>query len=195
LDEYNYAMGTKADLNRQHIIDTADNLFYRQGFDHTSFSDIADAAGIARGNFYYYFKTKDDLLAAVLLSRSKGIKDMLDGWDKQMPDPRQRLNRYVQILTNSQHEIKEFGCPMGSLCTELAKLRHALQFNANDMFEIFRSWLREQFSLLGRRDDADQLALHLIARSQGIALVANTYQDAAFLEREVKELNRWIAQL
>ena len=188
-------MGSKADLNRQHIIDTADNLFYRQGFDHTSFSDIADAAGIARGNFYYYFKTKDDLLAAVLNSRAEAIKGMLSGWDEQMPDPRQRLTRYVEILTNSQHEIKEFGCPMGSLCTELAKLRHALQFNANDMFEIFRHWLVEQFSLLGRADEANQLALHLIARAQGIALVANTYQDADFLKREAMELSRWIEQL
>ena len=188
-------MGSKADLNRQHIIDTADNLFYRQGFDHTSFSDIADAAGIARGNFYYYFKTKDDLLAAVLLSRSEGIKNMLRDWDTQMPDPRQRLKRYIEILTNSQQEIKEFGCPMGSLCTELAKLRHALQFNANDMFEIFRHWLGVQFSLLGHAPEADQLALHIIARAQGISLVANTYQDADFLQREVQELTRWIEQL
>ena len=188
-------MGSKADLNRQHIIDTADHLFYRQGFEHTSFSDIADAAGIARGNFYYYFKTKDDLLGAVLVARSEGIKNMLQDWDAQMPDPRQRLKRYIQILTNSQHEIKEFGCPMGSLCTELAKLRHALQFNANDMFDIFRSWLVTQFSQLGHTQEAEHLALHLIAHSQGIAMVVNTYQDPAFLEREVQDLNRWIEQL
>ena len=188
-------MGSKAEQNRQHIIDIADDLFYRQGFDHTSFTDIADAADIARGNFYYYFKTKDDLLAAVITRRSQAIKDMLTSWNEEMPEPRQRLKRYIQILTNSQHEIQEFGCPMGSLCTELAKLRHALQFNANDMFEIFRSWLREQFTLLGHQADADQLALHLIARAQGIALVANAYQDADFLQREVADLTRWVEQL
>ncbi|MDD9913854.1 MAG: helix-turn-helix domain containing protein, partial [Rhodospirillaceae bacterium] len=37
-------------------------LFYRHGFDHTSFADIAEAVQISRGNFYYHFRTKDDIL-------------------------------------------------------------------------------------------------------------------------------------
>lgn len=187
-------MSRKAELNRQRIIETADDLFYRQGFEHTSFTDIADAAGIARGNFYYYFKTKDELLAAVIQSRSEVIKAMLKDWNEQMLDPQQRLKRYIEILARSQHKIKEYGCPLGSLCTELGKLRHALQFNANEIFEVFRVWLGEQFRLLGKQLEADQLALHLIARAQGIALVANTYQDADFLQREVAALIQWLEQ-
>ena len=44
----------------------ADRLFYRQGYEHTSFADIADAVRISRGNFYYHFKTKDEILDAVI---------------------------------------------------------------------------------------------------------------------------------
>ena len=120
---------------------------------------------------------------------------MLAGWDEQIPDPHQRLKRYIEILGKSSHEIQEFGCPMGSLCTELAKLHHAQQYNANEMFEIFRNWLREQFAMLGHQRDADQLAMHLITRAQGIALVVNAYRDADFLQREIAELNRWVEQL
>ena len=48
-------MGTKGEGNRQRIIEAADNLFYRRGYNQTSFQDISDATGIPRGNFYYYF--------------------------------------------------------------------------------------------------------------------------------------------
>ena len=33
-------------------IRAADELFYKQGFEHTSFADVAEAVGISRGNFY-----------------------------------------------------------------------------------------------------------------------------------------------
>ncbi len=51
---------------RDRIVQAADQLFYRQGFEHTSFSDIADDVQISRGNFYYHFKTKDEILDAVI---------------------------------------------------------------------------------------------------------------------------------
>lgn len=189
-------MTSKAEQTRQQIIDTADDLFYRQGFDHTSFTDIADAAGIARGNFYYHFKTKDELLSAVIEARCAGIRAMLNDWERELPQPRYRLQRFIQILIMSQPEIKEHGCPMGSLCIELVKLRHALQYAATDMFDIFRQWLCVQFKLLGYAPDkADQLALHLIARAQGIALVSSAYRDTEFMEREVVELIEWVEQI
>jgi AcrR family transcriptional regulator len=36
---------------REYIIEAADQLFYQRGYEHTSFSDIADAVQISRGNF------------------------------------------------------------------------------------------------------------------------------------------------
>ena len=42
---------------RDQIVQAADQLFYRQGYEHTSFSDIADSVKISRGNFYYHFKS------------------------------------------------------------------------------------------------------------------------------------------
>ena len=45
-------MGNKGEALRQRIIVAADELFYQQGYENTSFSDIADMIGISRGNFY-----------------------------------------------------------------------------------------------------------------------------------------------
>ena len=74
---------------RDHIVEAADRLFYRQGYEHTSFSDIADAVRISRGNFYYHFKTKDEILDAVIGARLAGTQEMLDAvGDRRESDPR-----------------------------------------------------------------------------------------------------------
>ena len=65
---------------RDQIVEAADRLFYRQGYEHTSFSDIADVVRISRGNFYYHFKTKDEILDAVIEARLADTRAMLDQW-------------------------------------------------------------------------------------------------------------------
>ena len=76
-------MGTKGDNNRTRIIEAADQLFYQRGYNQTSFSDIADITGIPRGNFYYYFKTKDEILAAVVDARVAQYQEALTDCDKR----------------------------------------------------------------------------------------------------------------
>ncbi len=81
---------------------------------------------------------------------------------------------------------------MGSLTTELAKLCHPAQAEANKLFTLFRTWLRRQFVLLGRKADADALAMHLLARSQGVATLAAAFHDETFIRQEVKQMNAWL---
>lgn len=47
------------------IIDTAWDLFYEKGFEETTINDIISTAGIAKGSFYYYFRSKDNLLSSL----------------------------------------------------------------------------------------------------------------------------------
>ena len=159
----------RVQTTREQIIAAADQLFYRQGFEQTSFADIANAVQISRGNFYYHFKIKDEILDAVLQVRLANTQKMLEQWESQGKTPADRLRSFIHILIANRAKIKRYGCPVGSLSTELAKLNHAAQDEANKLFTLFRTWLRRQFTLLGRKSDADQLAMHLLARSQGIA--------------------------
>ena len=76
---------------------------------------------------------------------------------------------------------------------ELAKLNHASQDEANKLFTLFRVWLRRQFTLLGREADADALAIHLLARSQGVAALANTFHDEKFIRQEVAQMSDWLS--
>jgi len=188
-------MGQKGDALRQRIVAAADQLFYEKGYENTSFSDIAKTVDISRGNFYFHFKCKDDILSAVLQTRQKAINTLLKQWETQCADPRQRIIHYIDILTDNRTNITKHGCPVGSLCTELIKLSHNMHDQATDILFLFRDWLTEQFLQLGQKQKAKQLAMHLMARSQGIANITNAFNDPQFLKQEVKHLKHWLDDL
>ena len=178
---------------RDHIVEAADALFYGQGYDHTSFADIADAVQISRGNFYYHFRTKDEILDAVIDARLANTRKMLEQWEAEGKQPADRIRTFIHILIANRADIKRHGCPVGTLCSELAKLNHSAKGEAGKLFTLFRTWLRKQFALLGRKADADALAMHLLARSQGVATLANAFHDEAFIRREVEQMCDWLS--
>ncbi len=182
----------KDQSTRELIISSADQLFYLQGYEHTSFSDIADDVKISRGNFYYHFKTKDDILGAVIDSRLAGTRAMLDDWETEWAEPADRIRRFIHMLVVNRGKIMRSGCPIGTLSAELTKLDHGYHERVSELFTLLRTWLRQQFVLLGRKAEADMLAMHLLSRTQGISMLANAYSDEKFIRREVKQLCEWL---
>jgi TetR/AcrR family transcriptional regulator, transcriptional repressor for nem operon len=180
---------------RELIVKTADELFYQRGFDKTSFSDISEIVGISRGNFYHHFKSKDDILTEVISLRFAKTQGMLDRWTQAEATPAGRLRRFAHMLIENRKEIQRYGCPVGTLCSELAKLDHPSQSDAGMIFGQFRDWLRTQFEQMGRVGDSDALAMHLLARSQGVAVLATAFQDEAFIRREVVAIAEWLEGL
>lgn len=56
-----------AEERRQELLDTARRLFIEKGYEKTSVNDILQAVGIAKGTFYYYFTSKEEVLEAMIL--------------------------------------------------------------------------------------------------------------------------------
>jgi AcrR family transcriptional regulator len=177
---------------RDQIVDAADRLFYENGFDHTSFADIAGAVKLSRGNFYYHFRTKDEILAAVIARRLDETAQMLEAWEKDGATPRARIAAFIDMMVMNGAKIERHGCPVGTLCTELAKLDHASRADARRLFTLFRDWLSRQFSALGRVADADVLATHLLVMSQGISTLAAAFNDGGLIRSEVAALHEWL---
>lgn len=184
-------MGSKGENNRQLIVEAADQLFYTRGYHQTSFRDISDATGIPRGNFYYYFKTKDDILNAVVESRVQVYGDILKACEQKSSDPRQRLLCFSNMLAHFEDNIVLTGCPIGTLCSELSKDEDDLQVVSRAVFVLMRNWLAKQFSALNC-SDPDAKAMDLLARMQGVTVMASAFKDHEFIHRSLKELQDWI---
>lgn len=189
------SMARKSERTRQRIVEAANRLFYHQGYHNTSFSDVVRAAGVPRGNIYYYFKTKDAILHAAIDYRLERIRSMLEGWNDQFRTPIERLQRFVALLDDTSEALVQYGCPMGSLNAELGKTDLALQEHAAQLFQVFQEWLTDQFAELGYAGRANELALRVMAIGQGISMMAHVHHDTNLLKRERQRLGRWIDQL
>lgn len=188
-------MPKKSERTRQRIIESANRLFYHQGYHNTSFTDVVEAAGVPRGNIYYYFKTKQEILHAAIDYRLERIEQMLDAWGGTYHTPVERLQRFIGILEDSNEALCNYGCPMGTLNAELGKSEPQLQAHAEKLFVVFEQWLCDQFAELGYADRAHQLALRVMAFGQGISAMAHVHKDADFLKRERRRLSDWIDRL
>lgn len=184
-----------ARTTRRQIVDAADDLFYSRGFSQTSFADIAEAVKISRGNFYYHFKTKDEILDAVISKRLEDREKLLGSWDQSAEDPAKRVECFVKIVIVNQAKIMAYGCPVGTLTAELTKLDHASKEKANEIMALFRDWLIRQFEELGHSEHASEHALHVLSWSQGVASLAQTFKDEVFVQREVEQILAWLYNL
>jgi AcrR family transcriptional regulator len=68
----------QAQRTRQGVLDTARRLFAEKGYAATSLQQIADALGVTKANVYYYFRTKDAILEALLDERVAALDAVLD---------------------------------------------------------------------------------------------------------------------
>ncbi len=179
---------------RQRLIAAASRLLHQHGVEKTTLADIAQAADVPVGNVYYYFKTKDDIIAAVIEAHVQQSRAALAAISSRHRSPKSRLKALVGEFAGQREVIALFGCPQGSLCSELDKRPGRPDFALPELMRVPIEWAQEQFRALDRRD-AHDLAVSLIASYEGSALLTNTFRDPDILAREARRLSRWIDSL
>jgi AcrR family transcriptional regulator len=179
---------------RDRLIAAASQLLHQHGVEKTTLVDIARTADVPAGNVYYYFKTKDDIVAAVVQAHVQHSKAALARIENRHRTPKSRLKAFVGELARQGELVAQYGCPHGSLCSELDKRPGSPDFALAELLRVPIEWAEEQFRALGRRD-AHDLAVSLLAAYQGSALLTNTFRDPDILAREARRLNRWIDTL
>ena len=178
---------------RDRLVAGAREVIHQQGVEKTTIADIARAADVPVGNVYYYFKTKDELVEAAIGSHMRDIHTLLASLERHRT-PSARLKALVRELTSQRELAARYGCPLGSLCSELDKRTDGLDRACAEMLALPIDWAEKQFRLIGRRDARD-LAVALMASYQGIALLTNTFRDPELMTREARRIERWIDSL
>lgn len=189
-------MPSKGDKTRDQIIAAAGRLFYERGFAASSFADLAAAAGLPKGNFYFHFKTKEALLAAVIEDRRARFADLLQGWERSFATPQDCLKRATAILLAEAADVTRYGCPMGSLIAELGKSHPEAKNHLAAMLKLQEDWAANQITRIGLDPDrAREKARDLVMGIQGAAMLANAHADRSILEAAKTRLDRDIDNL
>jgi TetR/AcrR family transcriptional regulator, transcriptional repressor for nem operon len=178
---------------RERLVAGARQVIHQQGVERTTIAEIAHAADVPAGNVYYYFKTKDELVDATIESHAQDARALLESLERHRT-PQARLKALIHALTDQRDLVAEYGCPMGSLCSELDKGAAAADHDCAQLLRLPVTWAERQFREMGRRDARD-LAVALMASYHGIALLTNAFHEPELMVREARRLDRWVDSL
>jgi AcrR family transcriptional regulator len=95
---------------KQHIIETASNLFYVNGYNATGINEIIAKSEIAKATLYHHFKSKEDICIAYLEQRHQKFLDSLKDFVGGQNKGRQQLVSIFDFLRNMYREGDFHGC-------------------------------------------------------------------------------------
>lgn len=174
----------QAQANREHIVETASELFRERGFDGVGVSDLMAAAGFTHGGFYKHFGSKADLMAeASASSLSKSLKGA------ESLDVPGFIDAYV---TREHRDGRGSGCTMAALCGDAAR-------QSDDLKATFAEGIEHTLQTLGdkypTRPDAAagegrKKMIDLLSRAVGAIILSRACPDDSALADEILEVCR-----
>ena len=174
----------QAQANREHIVETASELFRERGFDGVGVSDLMAAAGFTHGGFYKHFGSKADLMAeasACSLAKSLAGLQALD------------VPGFIDVYVTREHrDERGGGCTMAALGGDAAR-------QSDDVKARFAEGIEHTLKTLGdkypTRPDAApgegrQKMIDLLSRAVGAIILSRACPDDSALADEILEVCR-----
>ena len=172
--------------SRERIVERAADLFAERGIAGTSVDEVLAAAKAGKGQFYHYFRNRDELAAAAVGYRCAQV---VDGLTDALGD--------VSSLAGLEQALAGFiagfeqtglpGCPIGTLATEVAGRNEAARLQAAAGFDAWERLLADALERMRQRGElrADAqpavLATGLLASIEGGMVLSQARKDVASL--------------
>ena len=120
-------MAITKEERRNEIIETAGKLFEEKGYEQTQVQDIVNEIGVAKGLFYYYFKSKDEVMEELADRYADAIIDAVNKLIDKDIATFDKINRIFQIFIDSAE--KKYGIFMGILNVKNGITHERIFFN------------------------------------------------------------------
>jgi TetR/AcrR family transcriptional regulator, transcriptional repressor for nem operon len=186
-----------ARATRDAILLAATRLISVHGYNSTSLDDVLRESGVGKGNFYYHFKSKEDLGYAML---DGIVAAFLERWlepcfsDPGTP-PLAQIRCFLDKTMHAQRERNCVGgCVMGNLASELSDVHEGFRARLATVFNSWRERLSAVLAEARRRGDVTEacrpeaVAHFLVASLEGAILLSKVTKDIGVMEQCVSEL-------
>ncbi|MEM1182017.1 MAG: TetR/AcrR family transcriptional regulator [Acidobacteriota bacterium] len=179
---------------RERIVEAAARLFHEQGYQGTGISTILREAGANPGSLYHFFRTKDDLLRAVLEHYEHLLQPVVLGpVESAESDPIERIFKLLEWYRAGMVETGcRLGCPLGNLALEVSdthpEVRPGIEVNMVNWRAGIRRWLDAAGDRLPADCDRDALAFFVLTVMEGGLLQARAASDLAGFDASVRVL-------
>ena len=179
------------DRTRALLLDVATQMLGERGFGSTSVDDIAEKAGVAKGTVYYHFKSKADLVDALIIDGLTVLADDMRAVVDEPASARESIQRLVRAELAFIREHRQFAkLLVRELWQEDRAWRASLMLIREQIVTVIRKQVERGISSGELRDDLDP---HFAASSL-FALTAVTALDWVELEPE-RSLEEVAAQI
>jgi AcrR family transcriptional regulator len=179
-------MTRRGRASRERIVERAAALFAEQGIAATSVDEVLAAAGAGKGQFYHYFRGRDELAAAAVGFRCAqvvaGLEQALSGVSSLAG-----LEQALAGFVSGFEQTGMAGCPIGTLATEVADRNEAARIQAAAGFDAWEQLLSDALERMRQRGElrADAppgaLATGLLASIEGGMVLSQARKDMASL--------------
>ena len=185
---------------REAIIEAASGLIHVHGYNHTSLDDVLRESGVGKGNFYYHFKSKEELGYAIL---DQIIASFLERTlEPCFAVPDQGALAQIRCFLDRVLEAQRArncvgGCPLGNLAAELSDVHEGFRARLASVFAAWRERLTlalraEQGRGVGDACRPEAVADFLVASLEGAILLTKLTKDITVMEQCVAEMKRYL---
>ncbi|MBP1992348.1 TetR/AcrR family transcriptional regulator [Paenibacillus eucommiae] len=184
--------------NKEKIVVAAMDLFHDNGFQATGLEDILTSSGVCKSNFYYHFKSKEELGIQVIERKIRQMREkFLElSLENRELTPKQRILRFFEKMLEfcEEHGCRK-GCFFGNLAIELSDHREELRRPISRFFkeleESVHACLAEgcrsgQLKLHGMQPG--DLAMPIVSLLEGGLLLAKSHKNSTAMRVNIKLL-------
>jgi TetR/AcrR family transcriptional regulator, transcriptional repressor for nem operon len=171
------------------------------GYQNTSLDDVLRESGVGKGNFYYYFHSKEELGHAILdqIVDSFLERTLAPCFADPAGQPMSQIRCFLSTLVELQRQSNCVGgCPLGNLAAELSDVHEGFRARLAGVFSAWRDRFSEALGEARRRGDVnpvcnpETVAQFLVASLEGAILITKLTKDISVMEQCVDELTRYL---
>ena len=178
----------KGEESRQRLIECAAELFWKNGYSATGISEILKQTGLPKGSFYFYFKSKDDLAAAVTEYYQKILLEQFQS-SSQGNDWESFIEEIFDYLFGRATEQTFAGCPYAVMGMETALSKPAVASVFMEGLKKFEQIFQEVLLYSGLSPDhAKILSQRMLSIYQGYLLLGRISNNTFFLKNARKNM-------
>ncbi len=173
----------KQKVSSKYVLKQSLKVFRSKGYNHTSMVDIAEACGLKKGSLYHYYKSKEELMKAVIEHMHEYFtrEAFVHAYDEQL-GAKQKFQLMADI-SETQYFASEYGCIFGNLALETAGVIPELFEKVKAFFEDWIAALSHVFSSKFSPEKAKELAEESVAEIEGAVMMMRIFNNKDFLKR------------
>ena len=182
---------------KEKIVQSAIRLMLDKGYAGTTVDEICENAGVSKGSFYHFFKSKEDIGVAALEGFIKRGEELMRlGHFMEVEDPIQRAFAYLDHAETVSKDLWGDGCLLGNFALDLARTHPAIRARVTALFDGTIDKLAQIFQPISdfRVDGPTgvQLAEQYIAMLEGSIVLAKAHDDWKRIPNGIKAFRGYL---